>query len=103
MIYNTGDKIKLIVDHHNKPCKPKYGYVVAVMDASVNKDTGFYCEKKHAIVSGKVYLIQTSWGGGALWYTGDALKAAGGKNQLADWCQQLQDYNDAQTMKHGAY
>jgi hypothetical protein len=104
MSYNEGDKIKLLVNHNGKPLpRPKYGYVVGVLNAEDNKDTGFYCEKAKAVTTGKVYLIQTSWSSGALWYTADAFKPAGGKNELANWRQQLKDYHDAQTMKHGTY
>lgn len=101
MNYNEGDKIKLTLDHSGKPLsRPKYGYVIRVMEASARDR--FFTEQG-MMTSGYVYLIQTSWSGGALWYTADALKPAKGKNELAAWRQQLKDYHDAQTMKHGAY
>jgi len=44
------------------------------------------------VTTGKVYLIQTSWSGGMLWWTSGAFKVAGGVNQLKDWQQSWAKY-----------
>lgn len=90
--FKYGDKIKIIVDHNNKPLKnPIYGYVVSVLECEKCPDNGCFVEtgmKK----DGYAYLIQTSWSGGMLWYTDAALKRAGGKNELNNWKDRLIKY-----------
>lgn len=97
MDFTLNQKIKLVKDHSGKPLKnPRYGYVVCVMEAIKSPD-GFYTEVPNKVCTGLVYLVQTSWGGGALWYTAGALKPAGGKHCLAEWRDRLHRYH----MKYG--
>ena len=84
-------KIKLLVDHNNKKLRnPKYGYIVGINDAEKVPD-GVFVETG-MVTTGKVYLIQTSWSGGMLWWTSGAFKVAGGVNQLNDWQQSWAKY-----------
>lgn len=96
MDFTLNQKIKLVKDHNGKALKrPVYGYVVCVMEGNKSLD-GFYTEAGKT-TTGLVYLVQTSWGGGALWYTDGALKPAGGQHCLAEWRNQLSRYH----MKYG--
>jgi hypothetical protein len=90
--FKYGDKIKLIKDHNNKPLtRPKYGYVVCVIECEKSPDGIFveYGMKK----DGYAYLIQTSWSGGALWYSEAAFKPAAGKNELNAWKDKIDRWN----------
>jgi hypothetical protein len=81
-------KIKLLVDHNNKKLRnPKYGYIVGINDAEKVPD-GVFVETG-LVTTGKVYLVQTSWSSGMLWYTENAMKAAGGANHLGEWQERL--------------
>lgn len=96
MDYTLNQKIKLVKDHNGKALKnSKYGYVTCVMEANKSLD-GFYTEAGKT-TTGLVYLVQTSWSGGALWYTDGALKPAGGVHRLAAWRDCLHRYH----MKYG--
>lgn len=89
----VGQKIKLLVDHSNKPLKvPKYGYIVGILDTSKTRD-GMFTEKGNLLV-GEAYLIQTTCWGGALWYTSDAFKPAGGKNYWEEWQRLIARYHE---------
>jgi hypothetical protein len=87
----VGQIVKLLVDHNNKPLKtPKYGYIVEILDTTKMCD-GMNVEKGNLLV-GEAYLIQKSCFGGALWYTSDAFKPAGGKNQSEEWKRKIEEY-----------
>jgi hypothetical protein len=87
-------KIKLIVDHNNKKLRnPKYGYIVGINDAEKVPD-GVFVETG-LVTSGKVYLIQTSWCSGMLWWTAGAFKVAKGFNQLDSWQKSWTKYLEA--------
>ena len=84
MTYKLHDKIKLIKDHDNKVRRnPVYGYITAIQDCS-KVPNGCFVETG-CVQTGLAYLVQTSWSSGMLWWSADALKAAGGKHELAAW------------------
>lgn len=94
MPYEVGTKIKLIKDHNNKDLKrPRYGYIVVAMEATKATD-GFYTELDKT-TTGMVYLIQTSWCSGMLWYTENAFKPAKGRNELREWQAKLVKWNES--------
>jgi hypothetical protein len=89
-----GSKIKLIKDNNGKPLpRPKYGYVVAIVDCKDGPD-GYMITEQGNQKEGQAYLVQTSWGGGATWFSDKAIKPATGINRLAEWKKQLENYNN---------
>lgn len=91
--FKHGDKVKILVDHNNKPLKrPIYGYIQWVGDCSQVSD-GIFTEKGMQ-TKGDAYTVKTSWGSGALWWSADALKHAGGVNRWAEWQKKLADYHE---------
>lgn len=93
MEFQHGQKVKIIKDHNGKDLKrPIYGYVVWCEDASKSVDA-YYTEQGRT-TSGNVFTVQTSWSGGALWYTPAALRPAGGINRWNEWQKKLQDYHE---------
>jgi hypothetical protein len=94
---DKGSKVKLTKDHNGKPLnRPKYGYVVAVAWCEDAFD-GFICTEKGFQKQGEAYLVQTSWGGGALWYSHLAIMPAKGIYRLGEWQKALENYH----LKHG--
>jgi hypothetical protein len=90
--FSAGSKVKILLDHNGKTHKnSRYGYIRAVCACKTAPD-GFICTEKGFQREGDAYLIQTSWGGGMLWYSADALKLAGGINRLPEWKKKLEDY-----------
>ncbi len=92
-------KIRLCLDHDGKERKnPVYGYIVAVNTSPTAINYSVFTEE--GMIDGEeCYLIQTSWAGGAVWYTRRALMPTGGKNELAAWKQKLAEYHAAQARK----
>lgn len=90
----TNSKVKIVIDHNGKPCNPKYGYVVNVIDCAT-VEGGVFTEKGMQ-TTGIAHLIQTSWCSGALWYSTDALRPATGAHKLNEWKKKMQDYHNRQ-------
>jgi hypothetical protein len=90
-----GSKIKIIKDHFNGKTlsRPKYGYVVAVVDCKDGPD-GYMITEQGNQNQGKAYLVQTSWGGGATWYSRFAIMPVAGIHRLGEWKKQLENYNN---------
>ena len=86
-------KIRLLKDHNGKLVKGhKYGYIVSIVNC-VDAPDGFICTEKGFQNEGMVYLIKTSWSGGMLWYSKDAICLAGGKHELQNWEEKLIKWN----------
>jgi hypothetical protein len=93
----VGQKVRLMVDHNNKPLKtPKYGYIVSIHNRSKSLVV-YFTEKPGNPEYSEAYLIQTRCFGGALWYTSDAFKPAGGKNQWEEWKRKIAEFHEANT------
>jgi hypothetical protein len=89
-----GQKVRLLVDHNNKPLKtPKYGYIVEILNGN-NSANSFFTERG-MILHGEVFLIQTRCLGGALWYTSDAFVSAKGKNHWNEWQRKAAEFHEA--------
>lgn len=90
----VGQKVRLMVDHNNKPLKtPKYGYIASVLNSTHSQD-GVFTERG-TMFCGLVYGIQTSPFGGFLWYTCYAFEAAKGKNQWNEWQRNVAEFHEA--------
>jgi hypothetical protein len=92
-------KIRLCLDHSGKErTNPVYGYIVALNTSETESKYEVFTEE--GMKAGEeCYLIQTSWSGGAVWYTRRALMPTGGKNELNAWKDKMAKYHAAEARK----